>query len=50
MVLLSLLKKSNCLKKKVRFLGFDISKGQIRPIDRAIQFADKFPDIIIDKT
>ena len=35
---------------KVRFLGFDISQGQIRPIDRAIQFADKFPDVIIDKT
>ena len=35
---------------KVRFLGFDISEGQIRSIDRAIQFADKFPNVIIDKT
>ena len=24
--------------------------GQIRPIDRAIQFADKFPDVITEKT
>ena len=32
------------------FLGFNISEGQIHPIDRAIQFADKFPDVIIDKT
>ena len=32
------------------FLGFDISEGQIRPIDRAIQFADKFHNVIIDKT
>jgi hypothetical protein len=35
---------------KIRFLGFDISEGKIRPIDRAIQFADKFPDIITKKT
>jgi hypothetical protein len=27
------------------YLGFDISVGKIRLIDRAIQFADKFPDI-----
>ena len=31
---------------KVRFLGYDIFEGQIRPIDRAIQFADKFPNIV----
>ena len=31
-------------------MGYDISEGQIRPTDRAIQFADKFPDVIIDKT
>ena len=37
-------------KKKVCFLGYDIFEGHIRPIDRAIQFADKFPDVIIDKT
>ena len=46
MVLLSLLRKQT----KVRFLGYDVSEGQIHPIDRAIQFADKFPDVITDKT
>ena len=29
---------------------YDNSEGQIRPIDRAIQFANKFPDVITDKT
>jgi hypothetical protein len=43
-------KKIKLFQTKIRFLGFDISEGQIRPIDRAIQFADKFPDVIIDKT
>lgn len=43
-------KKVKLFQTKVRFLGYDISEGQIRPIDRAIQFADKFPDVIIDKT
>ena len=42
-------KKIKLFQTKVRFLGYDISEGQIRPIDRAIQFADKFPDVIIDK-
>ena len=43
-------KKVKLFQTKVRFLGFDISKGQIRPIDRVIQFADKFSDVITDKT
>ena len=42
--------KVKLFQTKVRFLGFDISEGQIRPIDRAIQFADKFPDVITEKT
>ena len=42
-------KKIKLFQTKVRFLGYDISEGQIRPIDRAIQFADKFPDVTIDK-
>ena len=46
MVLLSLLRKQT----KVRFLGYDIFEGQICPVDRAIQFADKFPNVITDKT
>ena len=43
-------KKIKLFRTKVRFLGYDISKGQIHPIDRAIQFADKFLNVIIDKT
>ena len=43
-------KKVKLFQTKVRFLGYDISEGQIHPIDRAIQFANKFPDVIIDKT
>ena len=43
-------KKIKLFQTKIKFLGFDISNGQIRPIDRAIQFADKFLDVIIEKT
>ena len=43
-------KKIKLFQTKVCFLGYDISKGQIHPIDRAIQFADKFPDVITNKT
>ena len=43
-------KKIKLFQTKIRFLGFDISEGQIRPIDRVIQFVDKFLDVIIDKT
>ena len=31
-------KKIKIFQTKVRFLGYDISEGQIRPIDKAIQF------------
>ena len=43
-------KKVKLFQTKVHFLGYDISEGQIRPIDRAIQFAGKFPDVITNKT
>jgi hypothetical protein len=43
-------KKIKLFQTKIKFLGFDISEGKIRPIDRAIQFADKFPDVITEKT
>ena len=43
-------KKIKLFQAKVRFLGYDIAKGQILPIDKAIQFADKFLDVITDKT
>nr|XP_016499669.1 PREDICTED: uncharacterized protein LOC107818229 [Nicotiana tabacum] len=34
----------------VRFLGHNIEKGRIIPINRSIEFASKFPDNITDKT
>ncbi|CAL8114161.1 unnamed protein product [Prunus armeniaca] len=42
-------KKMKLFKTTVRFLGFNISHSQIHQIDRVIQFADKFPDEIIDQ-
>ena len=42
--------KIKLFQTSVRFLGFDIHHGVIKPIDRAIQFANKFPDQILDKT
>ena len=42
--------KIKLFQTKIRFLGFDIYQGQIKPITRAIDFADKFPDEIKDKT
>ncbi|KAL4179853.1 hypothetical protein AMTRI_Chr13g89300 [Amborella trichopoda] len=35
---------------KIRFLEHNIFQGTIIPIDRAIEFANKFPDIILAKT
>ena len=40
--------KINLFQDKIRFLGHNIYKGTLSPIDRAIQFADKFPDEIKD--
>jgi hypothetical protein len=40
--------KIKLFQTKIRFLGFDISEGKIRPIDRAIQFADKTSLIFIN--
>ena len=42
--------KIKLFQTTIRFLGFDIRHGIIKPIDRAIQFADKFLDEILDKT
>ena len=35
---------------KIRFLGHNIHQGTIIPIDRSIEFANKFPNQILDKT
>ncbi|CAL9013023.1 unnamed protein product [Prunus brigantina] len=43
-------KKIKLFQTNVRFLGFNICWSQISPIDRVIQFADKFPDQILDKS
>jgi hypothetical protein len=43
------LTKIKLFQDKIRFLGHNIYQGKITPIDRAIQFADKFPDEIKDK-
>lgn len=42
--------KMMIFQTKVRFLGHNIEKGKIIPINRSIEFASKFPDIILDKT
>ena len=39
----------NLFKDKIQFLGHKIYKGTLSPIDRVIQFADKFLDEIKDK-
>ena len=41
--------KISLFQDRIRFLGHNIYKGTLSPIDRAIQFADKFPDEIKDK-
>ena len=41
--------KVNLFQDKIRFLGHNIYKGTLSPIDRAIQFANKFLDEIKDK-
>ena len=42
--------KIKIFQTHVQFLGFDIHHGLIKPIDRAIQFENKFPNQILDKT
>lgn len=42
--------KMSLFQTDVRFLGHQICKGRITPIQRSIDFASKFPDEIIDKT
>ena len=43
-------KKIKLFQTNNRFLGFNIYQGQIKPIQREIEFANKFPDEIKDKT
>ena len=41
--------KIKFFQTNIRFLGFDIYQGKIKPIQREIEFANKFPDQIKDK-
>ena len=41
--------KTNLFQTNIRFLGFDIYQGKIKFIQRAIEFASKFPNEIKDK-
>ena len=41
--------KINLFHTRIRFLGHHIHQGTITPIQRSIEFADKFPDEIKDK-
>ena len=41
--------KIKLFQTNIRFLGFDIYQGKIKPIQREIEFANKFPDEIKDK-
>ncbi|KAL4183581.1 hypothetical protein AMTRI_Chr11g155840 [Amborella trichopoda] len=40
----------NLCQTKIRFLGHNIFQGTLILIDRAIEFSNKFPDIILNKT
>ena len=41
--------KRKLFQTQISFLGFEIYQGKIKPIQRAIDFANKFPDEIKDK-
>ncbi|KAA0032919.1 Enzymatic polyprotein [Cucumis melo var. makuwa] len=42
--------KIKLFQTKIRFLGYEINQGIIKPIQRSLEFVDKFPDVIQDKT
>ena len=41
--------KMKLFQTQIRFLGFEIYQGKIKPIQRAIEFENKFSDEIKDK-
>ena len=43
-------KKMELCRTKIKFLGHSIENGQISLQSHALEFADKFPDTILDKT
>ena len=42
--------KMKLFQTQIRFLGFEIYQGKIKPIQRAIDFVNKFSDEIKDKS
>ena len=42
--------KINMFQTQIRFLGHNIYQGTITPIERSIEFSNKFPDQITNKT
>ena len=50
LVLLFLKKKISLFQTRVRFLGHYICQGTIIPIERSLEFANRFPEKILDKT
>ena len=42
--------KIKLFQTRIRFLGFEIYQGTIKPIQRSIEYGSKFPDEIKDKT
>ncbi|TYK01213.1 Enzymatic polyprotein [Cucumis melo var. makuwa] len=42
--------KIKLFQTKIRFLGYEINQGIIKPIQRSLEFVNKFPDVIQDKT
>jgi hypothetical protein len=42
--------KIKLFQTNIRFFGYNIHQSKISPISRVIQFADKFPDEILEKT
>ena len=43
-------KKMELCRTKIKFLGHNIEDGQIALQQHSMEFADKFPDVILDKT
>nr|KYP43343.1 Enzymatic polyprotein [Cajanus cajan] len=43
-------KKIKVFQTTTRFLGYEIFQGTITPIQRSLEFVDKFPNEIKDKT
>lgn len=43
-------KKAEFFKTKISFLGFELFGGSFTPMGHSLEFVDKFPDVMLDKT